>query len=97
MQYVSIALTNTTDLDICQCSKDQFASGKTSMEIDIHDFSLRKATATQVRMAWLDSFAPQFPNLANITARLLMLHATPCSSELMWSLMRWICTDNHAS
>ena len=34
-----------------------------------------------------------YPTLSKVAARLLMLHATSCSSERMWSLLRWIYSD----
>jgi len=38
----------------------------------------------------------KYPLMAKLAARLLSMHATSCSSESLWSLMRWTYRDNRS-
>jgi hypothetical protein len=38
----------------------------------------------------------EYPQLARIASRLLLLHATSCSTERLWSLLRWVYRDNRS-
>ena len=45
-----------------------------------------------MRLVWKASLA--FPVLAKVADRLLTMHATSCSCERLWSMMRWVYREN---
>jgi hypothetical protein len=45
---------------------------------------------------WEGTLKKECSQLARIAPRLLMLHATSCSTERLWSLLRWVCRDNRS-
>ena len=54
---------------------------------------VRIKPARDVRLTWEGGLRREFPALSTIAGRLLALHATSCSTERMWSLLRWIYSD----
>jgi len=51
-------------------------------------------TVKRVKLVWKLKLAKTYPTLAKIAIRLLSMHATSCSCERLWSLMRWIYRPN---
>lgn len=52
------------------------------------------ASADDVKMVWRRVLASRYPLLSQLAQRLLSMHATSCSSERLWSQMRWVYGDN---
>lgn len=47
-----------------------------------------------VRLVWKGRLFRSYPILSELAQRLLSMHATSCSCERLWSLMRWIYRPN---
>jgi hypothetical protein len=47
-----------------------------------------------VKLLWKGKLHRQYPILSSIARQLLSMHATSCSCERLWSLMRWLYRPN---
>jgi len=53
-------------------------------------------TASDVRLVWRAVLSKKYPLLAGLAQRLFSMHATACSSERLWSQMRWVYSDSRS-
>jgi len=88
---------NAAQLELLQWTAD----GTTSAMVDA---VLEKAATVQgwmlvedlavVKLLWKAALKKKYPILSGVALRLLSMHATSCSCERLWSLMRWIYRPN---
>ena len=56
----------------------------------------KMTSVVNVRVMWEGTLHENYPQLARIASRLFLLHATSCSTERLWSLLRWVYRDNRS-